>query len=155
MAPPLLTLQNIHLSFGGEPILNGAELSLFERDRLCLVGRNGSGKSSLLKIAASMIEPDDGERFLQPGTSIQYLEQEPDFSKYETILDYVLSGLSSPDEAYKVDPLLDALQIKGHLSVKTLSGGESRRAALVRVLASEPDILLLDYPTNHFDFPTI
>ncbi len=155
MAPPLLTLQNIHLSFGGEPILNGAELSLFERDRLCLVGRNGSGKSSLLKIAASMIEPDDGERFLQPGTSIQYLEQEPDFSKYETVHDYALSGLSSPDEAYKVEPLLDALQIKGHLSVKTLSGGESRRAALVRVLASEPDILLLDEPTNHLDLPTI
>ena len=115
----------------------------------------GRGKSSLLKIAASMIEPDDGERFLQPGTSIKYLEQEPDFSKYETVLDYVLSGLSSPDEAYKVEPLLDALQIKGHLSVKTLSGGESRRAALVRVLASEPDILLLDEPTNHLDLPTI
>ena len=155
MAPPRLTLQNIHLSFGGSPLLQGAELSLHEGERLCLVGRNGSGKSSLLKIAAGLIEPDEGERFLQPGASIQYLEQEPDFTHFSTVKDYVMAGLASNDEAYKVDPLLDALKLNGALGVETLSGGEARRAALVRALAPEPDILFLDEPTNHLDLPAI
>jgi len=155
MAPPRLALQNIHLSFGGDPILSGAEMSLHERDRLCLVGRNGSGKSSLLKIAAGLIEPDEGVRFLQPGTSVQYLEQEPDFSQFKTIADYVVSALDDESEAYKVAPYLDALGLDGSLDVKTLSGGEARRAALVRALAPEPDILFLDEPTNHLDLPAI
>ena len=67
MAPPLLTLKNVHVSFGSTPLLTGAELSVEPGDRICLVGRNGSGKSTLLKIAAGLIEPDDGERFVQPG----------------------------------------------------------------------------------------
>ena len=73
MAPPLLLLQDIHLTFGGTPLLEGAALSVSERERLCLVGRNGSGKSTLLKIAAGSVKADDGRRFLQPGVTVRYL----------------------------------------------------------------------------------
>lgn len=155
MAPPRLTLQDIHLSFGGGPVLGGVEMSLFDGDRLCLVGRNGSGKSSMLKIAAGLIESDSGVRFLQPGTTVQYLEQEPDFSQFDTIRDYAISGLHSPDDAYKAEPYLDALGLDGNAGTKNLSGGEARRAALVHVLVPEPDILFLDEPTNHLDLPAI
>lgn len=155
MAPPLLTLQDIHLTFGGDPILSGAEMALFEMDRLCLVGRNGSGKSSLLKIAAGIIEPDQGVRFLQPGSTIQYLEQEPEFLGFSNIREYAASGLPSEEESYKVDPYLEALGLDGASGVDNLSGGEARRAALCRALAPEPDILFLDEPTNHLDLPAI
>ena len=97
MAAPLLTLQSIRLSFGNTPLLSEAELSVTAGDRLCLVGRNGSGKSTLLKIAAGLIEPDAGRRFLQPGASLRYLPQEPDFSGFATALDYVVEGLSPVD----------------------------------------------------------
>ena len=80
MTPPLLNLRDIELNFGGAPLLEGASLTLSEGDRLCLVGRNGSGKSTLLKIAAGLIDADEGERFVQPGTSVRYLEQTPDLS---------------------------------------------------------------------------
>ncbi len=155
MAPPSLTLQNIHLTFGGNPILSGAEMSIFEEDRICLVGRNGCGKSTFLKIAAGMIEMDDGERFVQPGTTIQYLEQEPDLSQFETTGDYARSSLVDPDDAYRADYYLEQLGLSGKESTTNLSGGEQRRAALAKALAPEPDILLLDEPTNHLDLPAI
>ena len=79
MPPPLLQLSDIALTFGGTPLLDGAELSVSAGERVCLVGRNGSGKSTLLKIAAGLIEPDRGTRFVQPGATIRYLPQEPDF----------------------------------------------------------------------------
>ncbi len=78
--PPLLQLSDITLTFGGTPLLAGAELSVSGGERLCLVGRNGSGKSTLLRIAAGLIEPDRGSVFLQPGAVIRYLPQEPDLS---------------------------------------------------------------------------
>lgn len=155
MAPPRLTLQNIHLTFGGNPILSGAEMSIFEEDRICLVGRNGCGKSTFLKIAAGMIEMDDGERFVQPGTTIQYLEQEPDLSQFETTGDYARSSLIDPDDAYRADYYLEQLGLSGKEATTNLSGGEQRRAALAKALAPEPDILLLDEPTNHLDLPAI
>src|SRR5215212_6515203 len=84
MAPPLLTLQDVHLTFGGTPLLEGAELSIGERERVCLVGRNGSGKSTLLKIAAGLVEQDRGSRFIEPGATVRYLPQEPDFGSAAT-----------------------------------------------------------------------
>ena len=99
MAPPLLTLQDIHLTFGGTPLLEGAELAIGERERVCLVGRNGSGKSTLLKIAAGTVEADRGTRFAQPGATIRYLAQEPDLSGFATTLAYVEAGLAPGDDA--------------------------------------------------------
>src|ERR1044072_4088409 len=155
MAPPLLTLQDIHLSFGGTPLLEGAELSIGERERVCLVGRNGSGKSTLLKIAAGLVEADRGARFAQPGATIRYLPQEPDLGTSANTLAYVEAGRAPGYDAYRARSLLEQLGLTGAEEPSRLSGGEARRAALARVLAPAPDILLLDEPTNHLDLPAI
>ena len=122
---------------------------------MCLVGRNGSGKSTLLRIAAGLIEPDHGTRFVQPGATIRYLPQEPDFSGAATTLAYVEAGLAPGDDVHQARYLLEQLGLDGSEEPERLSGGEARRAALARVLAPAPDILLLDEPTNHLDLPAI
>lgn len=155
MAPPLLTLKDINLTFGGTPLLEGAELTVAPGDRICLVGRNGSGKSTLLKIAAGLVEPDRGERFAHPGASIRYLPQEADFSGFDTVRSYVEAGLGPTDDPYAAEYLLGELGIAGDDIPQQLSGGEARRAALARVLVAKPDVLLLDEPTNHLDLTAI
>jgi ATP-binding cassette subfamily F protein uup len=154
-APPLLTLQDVALTFGGTPLIERADLAISPGERTCLVGRNGSGKSTLMRIAAGFVEPDRGVRFLQPGTTVRYLAQEPDFSGYETTLDFVEAGLAPGDEHHRARYLLESLGLTGTENPARLSGGEGRRAALAQALAPEPDILLLDEPTNHLDLPAI
>ena len=155
MSRILLHLRGIGLTFGGRPILESAELAVAEGERVALVGRNGSGKSTLLKIAAGMVEADKGERWVQPGTTIRYLPQEPDLSAYKTVLDYVEAGLGPTDNSHRCISLLRELGLSGDEDPKRLSGGEIRRAAIARTLAPEPDIVLLDEPTNHLDLPAI
>ncbi|TCL93056.1 ATP-binding cassette subfamily F protein uup [Rhizobium sp. PP-WC-2G-219] len=155
MAPPILKLDDIVLTFGGTPLLNGAALQVEPGDRICLVGRNGSGKSTLLKIAAGLIEPQSGEVFRHPSSTVRYLEQAPDFGAYTTVQAYAEAGLGPGDDPYRVTYLLSHLGLSGEENPNDLSGGEARRAALARVLAPEPDILMLDEPTNHLDLPTI
>ncbi len=155
MAPPLLQLKDIRLTFGGAPLLTSVELSVSPSERVCLIGRNGSGKSTLLKIAAGLVEPDSGNRFVQPGSTIRYLPQEPDFSGHATTLGYVEAGLGPGDDRYAARYLLEQLGLRDDEDPAQLSGGEARRAALARVLAPSPDILLLDEPTNHLDLPAI
>ena len=152
---PLIQLRDIALTFGGTPLLTNAELQVSAGERVCLVGRNGSGKSTLLKITAGMIEADGGSRFVQPGATIRYLPQEPDFSGHATTLSYVEAGLAPGDDDYQAKYLLEQLGLTGEEDPAHLSGGEARRAALARVLAPSPDILLLDEPTNHLDLTTI
>ncbi|MBW0003980.1 MAG: ATP-binding cassette domain-containing protein [Hyphomicrobiales bacterium] len=154
-AAPLLQLSDIALAFGGAPLLGNVDLTVSQGDRLCVVGRNGSGKSTLLKIAAGLVEPDRGQRFLQPGTTLRYLPQEPDFSGARTTRAYVEEGLGPADDRFAASRLLEALGLTGEENPAELSGGEARRAALARVLAPSPDILLLDEPTNHLDLATI
>ncbi|MGE5538871.1 MAG: ABC-F family ATP-binding cassette domain-containing protein [Gemmatimonas sp.] len=155
MDPAVLSLRDVHLTFGGAPLLEGAELSVAPGDRLALVGRNGSGKSTLLKIAAGLIQPDSGERFVQPGLTVRYLPQEPDFAGAATTLDYATAALERPEHLHRARSMLDRLGLTGAEDTRRLSGGEGRRAALARTLAPEPDILLLDEPTNHLDLPAI
>ena len=155
MAPPLLSLRGIQLTFGGTPLLLGADMSVFEGERLCVVGRNGSGKSTLLKVAAGMIESDQGERVVRSGTIIRYLSQEPDLHGFATTLGYVEAGLADPNNAYRAKAMLGELGLTGNETPEQLSGGEARRAAIARVLAAEPDIVLMDEPTNHLDLPAI
>ena len=154
-APPLLLLQNIGLSFGSTPLLDGASLSIGPSERLCLVGRNGSGKSTLLKIADGQIDPDTGSRFVQPGVTIRYLPQSPDLTGFATTAAFVEAGLAPGDDRHRARYVLESLGLTGEENPATLSGGETRRAALARVLAPEPDILLLDEPTNHLDVVAI
>jgi ATP-binding cassette subfamily F protein uup len=157
MPPPLLTLQDIHLTFGATPLLTGAALSVSAGDRVCLVGRNGSGKSTLLRIAGDLLHADAGRRFAQPGATIRYLPQEPDFAGHASTLAYVEAGFDegAAGDRHRAAYLLRQLGLDGTEDPARLSGGEARRAALARVLAPEPDILLLDEPTNHLDLPGI
>src|SRR6187399_2545619 len=155
MAPPLIQLRDVALTFGGTPLLAGAELTVSAGERVCLVGRNGSGKSTLLRMAAGLIEPDRGTRFLQPGATLRYLPQEPDLAGAATTLAYVEAGLGPGDDGHQARYLLEQLGLDGSEDPARLSGGEARRAALARVLAPAPDILLLDEPTNHLDLTTI
>ncbi len=155
MARLLLNLRDIALTFGGRPVLEGAELTLADDERVALVGRNGSGKSTLLKIAAGLIEADRGEVWRQPGTTLRYLPQEPDLAQHATVLDYVESGLGPADDRHRCRYLLEQLGLTGGENPAHLSGGEIRRAALARTLAPDPDVLLLDEPTNHLDLPAI
>ena len=155
MPAPLLSLTDLHLTFGGHPLLDGAEIFVHPGERLCLVGRNGSGKSTLLKIAAGLIEPDRGQVILQQGTALRYLPQEPDLGGFSTTHDYVAAGLSDADGGHRAQRLLERLGLDGSEDPAHLSGGELRRAALARVLAPATDLLLLDEPTNHLDLPAI
>lgn len=155
MAPPILKLDDIFLTFGGTPLLAGANLQVEPGDRICLVGRNGSGKSTLMKMAAGLAEAQSGEVFRHPSATIRYLHQAPDFDGYDTVQAYAEAGLGPSDDPYRVTYLLQHLGLSGEEDPKRLSGGEARRAALARVMAPEPDILLLDEPTNHLDLPTI
>jgi len=155
MAAPLLQLSGIALTFGGTPLLEGVDLLVSAGERVCLVGRNGSGKSTLLKIAAGLVEPDSGTTFLKPDATIRYLPQEPDLSGFATAADYVEAGLGPNDDRHAARYLMEQLGLRGDENPAALSGGEARRAALVRVLAPSPDILLLDEPTNHLDLPAI
>lgn len=155
MAPPLLNLTGIKLTFGGTPLLDGAELVAALGDKIALVGRNGSGKSTLLKIAAGMIEPQDGELFRQPSATIRYLPQMPDMDGFATVRAYVEAGLGPADDPHRATYLMEHLGLTGEERPADLSGGEARRAALARVMAPEPDILLLDEPTNHLDLAVI
>src|SRR5947208_3865139 len=133
VAPPLVQLRDIRLTFGGAPLLAGVDLTVEAGDQVCLVGRNGSGKSTLLKIAAGLIEPDRGSRFVQPGATVRYLPQEPDFSGAATTLDYVEAGLGPGDDRYRARYFLDQLGLTGEEDPARLSGGEARRAALAPV----------------------
>jgi ATP-binding cassette subfamily F protein uup len=155
LAPPILKLDDIKLTFGVTPLLDGANLQVEPGDRICLVGRNGSGKSTLMKIAAGLVEAQSGEVFRHPAATIRYLEQAPDFAGYDTVQAYAEAGLGPGDDPYRVTYLLEHLGLTGQEHPASLSGGEARRAALARVMAPEPDILMLDEPTNHLDLPTI
>ena len=155
MAAPLIQLKDVALTFGGMPLLAGAELTVSAGERVCLVGRNGAGKSTLLKIASGQIEPDRGTRFVQPGATVRYLPQEPDFAGSASTLAHVEAGLGPGDDRHQARYLLEQLGLDGSEHPARLSGGEARRVALARVLAPDPDILLLDEPTNHLDLTTI
>jgi len=152
-----LEIKNLHVSAEDKEILKGLDLAVSRGEVHALMGPNGSGKSTLLRIASGMVKSDAGRRFLQPGTTVRYLPQEPDFAGYTTTLGYVESGFGDGAAAdrHRAAYLLEQLGLSGAEDPRTLSGGEARRAALARVLAPEPDILLLDEPTNHLDLPGI
>jgi len=155
--PPLLTLSDISLAIGPAPLLGGVSLAVDPRARLCLLGRNGAGKSSLMRVIAGLEEPDGGERQVRPGTRIVYLPQEPDFGAAATLSEYVAAGLPAdePEAHHRIEAALEEIGLDGKRDPATLSGGEARRAALARAFVGRADLLLLDEPTNHLDLPAI
>jgi ATP-binding cassette subfamily F protein uup len=151
-SPPIAALRSARLTFGGRPLFADIDLGIGRGERVALVGANGSGKSTILKVLAGSMEVDAGSRFLQPGLRVGVLAQEPEFAGFANLTDFVAADGAS---SHRVAALLDRLSLDGSRDPAGLSGGESRRAALARALAGDPDLLLLDEPTNHLDLPTI
>jgi ATP-binding cassette subfamily F protein uup len=145
------------LTFGGRSLFENLNLSIGEKERVCLVGRNGSGKSTLLKVLAGTCEMDRGERVMKRGSHIAYLPQDPEMPPDTTIEHYVTDGLPQDQyhDRFRVAMVLDDMQLERERLIGTLSGGEKRKTALARAFVGEPDLLLLDEPTNHLDLPAI
>lgn len=151
---PLLQLSDISLTFGGDPVFDALSLVVQPGDRVALVGRNGSGKSTLMKVMAGLVEADAGEVVAGPGISVGYMEQDPDMAGFATLGDFAMHGLDASD-MYKVERAGEGLKFDPARPVSTASGGERRRAALARLMAEAPDLMLLDEPTNHLDIEAI
>ena len=138
------------LSFGEKPVFENLNLLVQPRDRIALVGRNGSGKSTLLKILQGLVLQDEGERILSKGISVGYMEQDPNLTEFATLKDYVCSGVLVNDY-HTSNKFAQNLGVDLDMSVDTSSGGERRRAALIKLIAENHDVMLLDEPTNHLD----
>ena len=151
---PLLQLSDVALTFGGNPVFSDISLVVQPSDRIALVGRNGSGKSTLMKVMAGIVDTDRGSIVKGAGVSVGYMEQDPDLSNFVTLGDFAMQNLES-SETYKVERAGEGLKLDLSLPVKTASGGERRRAALARLMAEAPDLMLLDEPTNHLDIEAI
>lgn len=151
---PLLQLSDISLTFGGDPVFDNLSLVVQPGDRVALVGRNGSGKSTLMKVMGGLVEVDRGEVVPGPGVSVGYMEQDPDMKGFATLGDFAIHGLG-PSDLYKVERAGEGLKFDPARPVETASGGERRRAALARLMAEAPDLMLLDEPTNHLDIEAI
>ncbi|MBE1298181.1 MAG: ATP-binding cassette domain-containing protein [Rhodobacteraceae bacterium] len=151
---PLLQMSGISLTFGGEPVFADLDLVVQPGDRVALVGRNGSGKSTLMKVMAGLVEPDQGSIVVPPGKSVGYMEQDPQMSGFATLGDFAASALE-PGEMYRVERAGEGLKFDPARPVETASGGERRRAALAKLMAEAPDLMLLDEPTNHLDIEAI
>jgi ATP-binding cassette subfamily F protein uup len=151
---PLLQLNDVSLTFGGNPVLDGVSMTVQPGDRVALVGRNGSGKSTLMKLMAGLHDPDSGSRIIPPGVTVGYMEQDPDLSRFATLGEFAASGLPEGQD-YRLAVVAEGLKFDPAVPVATASGGERRRAALAKLLAEAPELMLLDEPTNHLDIQAI
>jgi ATP-binding cassette subfamily F protein uup len=154
VSSPLIQLNNISLTFGQNPLFSNVNLVVDRADRIALVGRNGCGKSTLMKVLAGSVEADFGSRIMSPGTNLSYMEQDPDMRNFSTLGDYASSSLTS-HETYKLEAFSSGLKLNLGSPVVSASGGEKRRASLAKLLAEEPEVMLLDEPTNHLDIEAI
>ncbi len=159
MSAPILSLNNLSVAFGKKELFDDVSLQVYETDKICLVGKNGEGKSTLLKLMCGELQQDKGEIWSMPNLKISYLPQQTKYGKHQTIFDFVIEGLDSEDRTeskfYLVDMVLEPLDLKKDQFMDELSGGQLRRASIARALIEEPDLLLLDEPTNHLDIKTI
>jgi len=152
----ILSCHDLRMAFGGPAVLDGAALHIDARDRIGLVGRNGEGKSTLLKVLAGELDPDDGRIVRGAGVRVGILHQEVPEGVPGTVRDYIAAGLRDGwTEAHEVDRLGSLLEVDLDADFAALSGGRKRRALLGRALAGRPEVLLLDEPTNHLDIEGI
>jgi len=155
MSNLLLSLVESTVTFGGKPLFEDLSFNIHEKDRICLVGKNGSGKTTIMQMITGHKEIDKGKRIQAPNVKIGYLQQDIDPTPEQTVFDFIFSALDKADQTidneYVVDVICDPLELNPQDKMGKLSGGQLRRAALARTLVEEPDILLLDEPTNHLD----
>jgi len=152
--PPILAYENLGLQLGNGWLFEGIDLYIGPRDRLALIGRNGAGKTTMMRLISGDIDSDKGKRTIIPGTHIVMLEQDPDFTGCKRLIDFALNSENPPAE-YEVRALADQIGIDLDRAAQTASGGEKRRTAICLALAQKPDLLLLDEPTNHLDLAAI
>ena len=159
---PLVSVDRVSIAFGHTPLLDGAVLQIEPRERVAVIGRNGTGKSTLLKIISGELPPDEGSVWRQPALRVARLEQDVPLSADRSVFDVVAAGHThhlAEDEAWlrdhHVDLVLSRLDLPADAIVDTLSGGWRRRVLLARALVGQPDLLLLDEPTNHLDIDAI
>ena len=158
MTVSLITLSNVHLAFGHHALLDAADFTIQQGDRIGLIGRNGAGKSSLLKILDGRIQPDDGEVMRINGLTVATVEQEPDLDPAATVNEILCGNYIEREDWQRpsiAGTLIDQLGLQADAVIEGLSGGTRKRVALARALADRPDVLLLDEPTNHLDFDGI
>ncbi len=154
MAAPVLSYEGLGLVQGSGWLFRGLDIYVGERDRLALIGRNGAGKTTLLRLLANQIDADEGKRVIVPGTNVVMLDQEPSMAGHATLRDFATAGPGAP-AAHDVAAFADQIGIDLSRDAATASGGERRRAGIVRAMAMNPDVLLLDEPTNHLDLAAI
>ncbi len=152
---PIIALDNILIGFGGQHLFQNVELNLLPGTRTCLVGKNGTGKSTLLKLIAGLIEADQGNIYIQPGLKISFLQQNTSIKKSGTVADFMLGSNNKNGQPHEVEEILSKVKIDGGRNIRSLSGGESRRVDLAKALLGSPELILLDEPTNHLDIDTI
>ncbi len=153
---PILSIREATISFAKKILFEDLHLNLFPRDRICLIGKNGVGKTTLMNAIAGQFEMDRGERWITPNAVLGYLSQSEHLPANVTVYDFILDGLKIDEhKTYVVDIVCDHLQIDRNALTHNLSGGQKRRVNLARALVLEPDILLLDEPTNHLDLEII
>ena len=157
-ATTLITLSDVQLAYGHHPLLDHAELTVQTGERIGLIGRNGAGKSSLLRLLDGRSAPDDGEVMRLGGLKVSTVEQEPELEPDLTVLESLCGNLSESEDwqrPSRAQALIEQLGLDADEKTASLSGGMRKRVALARALADEPDLLLLDEPTNHLDFEGI
>jgi len=155
----LVSLQNITLAFGGPRLLDDATLHIERGERVCLVGRNGEGKSTLMGILSGDIRPDQGERVIQSGVQVASLPQAVPDELTGSVRSIVMSGVREHRDEWEavqhVEELLSRLDLEADTEFSSMSGGQKRRVLLARALVGEPEVLALDEPTNHLDIDSI
>ena len=155
MRTPIYYIKDGSLSFAEKILFCEVEFYLYPGDKICLIGRNGCGKSTLMKVISNEYDLDDGKKFAYPWVKICHLKQENIKSDANSVYDFVLEGLESSQYKHQADIILNHLELDANAEFSTLSGGQQRRANLGRALIESPDILLLDEPTNHLDIKAI